>query len=484
MMWTVDKLHETLRTMRAYGSELPNLEVKKALQGYPGKIAETLCAFSNMPDGGTIICGIDEAENFLPVGVYSINELEKAVSSTLRNHLTPSGNAEFTRLHVGDADVLVIEVAPLPLMSRPCYYKGKAYMRSSDGDYAMEDYEITRILASRERKNNDTIPVPGSSLADLDPDYRDRFISSARLTSQRLSTLPPELVLKRKSAVTPQGEQLTLAGLYALGDYPQQFYPSLKISGLVASESARNLDKLETDGPLPDMLEQALRWLVRNLRTSVVDDGQGGLKNETEIPAIVLRELVANALVHRALDTDTSHGKDVVLQIFPDRVVITNPGGLWAITTERLAETGHKTAVNAALYELCKLTQTPSGSRVIEGEGNGIYEAQKAMRQAGLPPIEFIDRGFQFTALIRRSPLASRPDTAMPAPAESSTDQVIYRYLLGAGEQTITQIVDATGLSRRQVDYNLNKLLERGQVVSRPAAKSRANLYRPVGVEG
>lgn len=303
-------------------------------------------------------------------------------------------------------------------------------------------------------------------------------MQAAQRSSARLAKASSELVLQRKSVI--KGSELTLAGVYALGDYPQQFFPSLKVSGVVQEDGARNLDKLETDGPPPEMLDVTVAWLTRNLRVAVIEDGQGGLKNRPEIPLIVLRKLVANALVHRALDRETAQSKDVIIRITADRVVITNPGGLWTITTATLDEPGHKTAVNPALYEICKLAQTPSGSRVIEGEGNGIYEAQKAMREAGLLPLQFIDKGFQFTAIIRRAPLAFTTETALPETSERSTEEIIWNHLTQTGEKTIPEIVEKTGLTRRQVAYNLNKLEDAGTVTSRRRAGERARYYRAV----
>lgn len=490
MEWTLEHLNETLNRLRTYGSEEPRLEIKKATEGYPTSIAETLCAFSNMPDGGTLICGIDEAENFSVVGVYDIDELEKSIASALRNSLTPKGSATFDRITVGDAAVLIVSVAPLPLVDRPCYYRGKAYMRYSDGDYAMDDYEITRVLAARERRQHDLEAVAHTSPEDLDRRYTEKFVSAARHTSQRLSQIDDKVVLARKSVTTADHRQLTLAGLYALGNYPQQFYPALKVSGWVEDEVLRNADKLEADGPLVEMLEQTLQWLVRNLRFSVVSDGQGGLKNQPEIPLIVLRELVANALVHRALDADTAYAKDVVIRVYRNRIVITNPGGLWAVTTANLAQPGRKTAVNSALYEICKLAQISDGSRVIEGEGNGIFEAQKAMRQAGLPPLEFVDKGFQFTVIIRRPSMDVQKDEVAQllesgqdgAPLElAETEQKIYSYLLQGGDRTVAEIMEGLQLTRRQVAYNLGKLKDTGLISSSHVPGKRGAVYGVAG---
>lgn len=479
MEWTQARLEDTLEKLRSHGSETISIELKQAHDGYPKNTAETLCAFSNLPEGGTIIFGIDE-KTFSPVGVYDIVALEEAVTATSRNGLEPKGNPEYTRVKVDGLDILIAQISPLPLQVRPCYYRGRAYMRYSDGDYAMDDYEITRILASRERKNSDVEVVPGTSIQDLDQIYSQNFIQEARLSSTRLRSLDNQaLILARKSVL--KEEQATLAGLYALGDYPQQFFPSLKISGVVEDENLRNLDKLETDGPLPEMLDHALGWLNRNLRTSIKENPDGSLVDQLEIPALALRELVANALVHRALDTDTARIKDITIRIKRDRIVITNPGGLWAVTTKNLAEPGHKTAVNPALYEICKLTRTSQGRRIIEGEGNGVYEAQKAMAEAGLEPIEFIDKGFQFTAIIRRpSPVGEMNMKNIAESQPATTAQIIYDYLLRVGEQGSQTIMQANHLSKRQVNYNLKKLEEEGKVVNRPSGQGRARLYRAV----
>ena len=47
-------VNETLNRLRTYGSEEPRLEIKKAREGYPTSIAETLCAFSTYSRAGRL----------------------------------------------------------------------------------------------------------------------------------------------------------------------------------------------------------------------------------------------------------------------------------------------------------------------------------------------------------------------------------------------------------------------------------------------
>ena len=79
------------------------------------------------------------------------------------------------------------------------------------------------------------------------------------------------------------------------------------------------------EGPIPAMLEDALAWLVRNLKNRTVTTPDGaGLVDEPEIPLVALREFVANALVHRSYDRDAS-GKFVQIFIKRGRVEIISP---------------------------------------------------------------------------------------------------------------------------------------------------------------
>lgn len=56
----------------------------------PAHLGETLCAFANMPDGGTIILGVDEKAGFAVTGVPHLAQLETTITSHNRNDVSPS----------------------------------------------------------------------------------------------------------------------------------------------------------------------------------------------------------------------------------------------------------------------------------------------------------------------------------------------------------------------------------------------------------
>ena len=82
--------------------------------------------------------------------------------------------------------------------------------------------------------------------------------------------------------------------------------------------------RTEVDGPADEQVEQATAALVAELGSDVVV--LGVRRHELpRIPENVLREAIANAVAHRTYETT---GQPVRIEIRPDRVTITSPGGL------------------------------------------------------------------------------------------------------------------------------------------------------------
>ena len=415
MVWSDSSLSELVVSLRRRGRDFSDVEVKRASGGVP-HVSETLCALANMPGGGTILFGFDESAGFATVGVDDAARLEAAVADQARA-LTPPVMVGFTEATVEGAAVVVATVVGLPLRDRPCRYRGRAYLRQSDGDYVMSDQEVLQlaqqsVLAQGGRPRFDASPVDGASRRDLDPELVVEFIAAARKSSRRLSTEPDEAILRLCGVVCAADDRLTLAGLYALGRYPQQFLPSLSITAAVElgpETGARTRDLVHLDGPLPDLLEDAMDWVQRNTVTTIRYGEDGHARDAQEIPMAAVRELVANALVHRDLSPAT-FGKRVEIRLKGDTLVIGNPGGLWGISTQQLGTPRGKSAVNEYLYELCKLIQTPSRARVIEGEGGGIREVRAALRHANMAEPQFLDYGVAFTVLVPRASLIGPAD--------------------------------------------------------------------------
>lgn len=71
-------------------------------------------------------------------------------------------------------------------------------------------------------------------------------------------------------------------------------------------------------------------------------------------PQLVLREAIANALTHRDYSPDAL-GTPVHVDVFTDRIEVSNPGGLFgAVSKQRLIHEASTSTRNAFLFSLLR----------------------------------------------------------------------------------------------------------------------------------
>lgn len=151
--------------------------------------------------------------------------------------------------------------------------------------------------------------VVGAEVSDLDSHAWTGLIESLEKRGSRIrqGIKSEEEVLERLHVIDSESRPI-LAGMLALGYYPQQFYPQLYIDVAVhptkekSADTTRFLDRAHCDGPLPLAVEDAIKVILRNLRTRTVEHGST-MVDEPEIPEIALREAVVNAVTPTAPQT-------------------------------------------------------------------------------------------------------------------------------------------------------------------------------------
>jgi ATP-dependent DNA helicase RecG len=89
-----------------------------------------------------------------------------------------------------------------------------------------------------------------------------------------------------------------------------------------------------------------------------------GREDVYDYPVEALREAVVNALMHRDYGPD-ARGAQVQVEMFQDRLVIRNPGGLYgAVTEDDLGEEGLSSSRNSALATLLQDVYIPGTDRL------------------------------------------------------------------------------------------------------------------------
>ncbi len=476
------ELQELIDSLRSVETDTLHLEAKRAEHELPRRLWETVSAFANTPGGGVLLLGLDEASGFTAVGVRNPKKLQQDLASLCDQMEPPIRGVIELHLFEG-VTLLTAEIPEVSIAQKPSYYPGSgltngAFIRVADGDRKLSQYEVQMMLASRGQPREDEKPVAEATVADLSPELVGGLLQRLRAPEQSVfRRLTDEVALRTLKALVPSNGQWvpSVGGLLALGIYPQQFLPALGVTVVVYPTARvgepgpggeRFLDNRRFEGPMPGLLRPVLDALQRNmLRRAVVR----GLFREDlwEYPETAIREALVNALAHRDLSS-AAQGTPVQVQMFPDRLVLLNPGGLYGpVTVDRLGEVGLSSARNQVLMKLLEDTSAIGESRTVcENRGSGIGAMLAALRQAGMGPPRFMDRIATFeVAFPNHSLLDAETLRWMEriGGADLTDSQRMALALMRQGE-TLTNLVyrQLTGQDSRVVTRELGDLVSRG----------------------
>lgn len=423
-------LDEVVARLRRAGTDLTQVEVKAAAQGVPRSLWPTISSFSNR-DGGLVILGLDEANGFMPAPGFDASRVRDAVAEAFRPRsprdipgpVTPTPSGVIDIAEVDAAPVVVIDVEELPADQRPCYVttqgiENGSYQRVADGDRVMGRYGVFLLRTDASQPTTDVESVESATVDDLDGELVDRFVTRLRRVRPRaVAGLSSDLdVLARMKVLSGDRSTPTLAGLLAFGAYPQQFFPQAMITfnsyaGLTKDSvvgDVRMLDRRTLEGPIPVMVDDAVRAVLANLQHRRVSRGAGAF-DEPEIPVDALREAIVNAVTHRDYST-MALGDQVRLELYPDRLEIHNPGGIWGGRRVTELFDGNSRSRNARLATL--LTDIPlpgTADTVSENAGSGIPRMTGSLGRAGLAAPRFEATLTSMTVVLERHGLLS-PD--------------------------------------------------------------------------
>jgi ATP-dependent DNA helicase RecG len=407
-----DQLDQLLNDLRTFGTDHQTLEAKRAERELPSTIWETLSAFAN-GDGGFILFGVDEVSGFAVTGVADVPRVLSAFQAICAE-MEPPLRPQIDVIAHEPNPVIAATIAPLPRAARPCFRRARgvyegAFIRVGDADQHLARAEVDDMLSGRSGADNSRRPTPEG--ARLDEGAVAVFVAAVRAGSENVSEVDDDALLHAWGATLDS--QPTIAGLLALGESPESIVAAARIAyrrlPRRGSPEETRFSGRHFEGRVGDVLEGALRQLERDLEPlQVVRNGD--VYDELDVPREALREIIANALLHRSL-TPARDGESVSIEVSDDAIVVTSPGGLHPGAEPALLGLDVISSVrNLALVRICERLQTPSGSRIVENQASGIAAADRACHRAGTMPPLFVDLPSRFQVYLLRHPLDADAD--------------------------------------------------------------------------
>ena len=400
---TLKKLINDVITKKA---ESQTIEIKSDEHGCPTRLFDTLSSFSNQDDGGIIIFGIDEKDNFAIKGVYDAQDLQKKVTEQCKQ-MEPAVRALFTMCEIGEKILVSAEIPGVDVSDRPVFYKGVgrikgSYIRVGESDEPMSEYEIYSYEAFRKRIRDDIRIVEGAKIQLFDEKRMAEYLSRVKSERRNLADNVSDDEILELMGVTSDGTP-TLAGLMTFSKYPQTYFPQLCITavalprtemGETGTDGERFIDNKRITGAIPDMLEEAVEFVRTNSRTKTIIDDNGKRVDKNEYPIKAVREAILNALVHRDYSIYTEN-TPIRIEMYRDRMEVTNSGGLYGkISIDALGKV-HPETRNAALANMLELLN------ITENRYSGIPTMRREFLNAGLPAPNFSVIHGEFKVVMR-----------------------------------------------------------------------------------
>ena len=354
-------------------------------------LASEMVAFANS-GGGMIFVGVDDDGTIQALNGPDVHRINQLIGNAASSNMRPAINPVTENVPVATGVVVVVTIpdgVAKPYMDNT----GAIWVKSgSDKRRVTAREEMQRMFQAAQLVHADEVPVPGSSIADIDLDYFRRFYSvgyEQELDEQELSL--GQLLANMRLV---SSGVLTVTGVLLFAREPQNFLPVFLVKAVCYPGNdihvTTYLDSVDILGKLQTEFDDALGFIARNLHRD--QGGQGvNTTGELEIPRIVLEELLANALIHR----DYFVSAPIRVFVFDDRVEIISPGHLPNNLTVANIQAGNSNIRNPILASFAtKLLP-------YRGLGTGIL---RALRE--YPSIEFVNdtEGNLFRAVIRRHP--------------------------------------------------------------------------------
>ena len=491
-----EPLVQAIERLRAQHNDDADYEAKSCAMTLSKSVWESVSAFANT-DGGTLLLGVDENKNFTVPPQFdadkTINQFVDGMGDGSKDGAKVVSPPPYSihRDTLDGAQMVSVQVHENDAAHKPCYVKTKSvstgsYKRQDDKDILLSPTELFEMQNVYKPSEADRAPITDADRGDLDDTTVVAIIDAHRDTKALRGAHSEMQQLERLNILDKKGH-VRLAGVLIAGAYPQQFFPRLYVDvavhpGINKSQDGevRLLDRVQCDGRLQEMVDDAVKAVLRNLRTYSLIEGTGR-RDVPEIPTTVLREAIANAVVHREYDA-LFRNDPVNIDIYSNRVEISSPGGLWGGKTLQNLANGVSRCRNATLMQLLQKTPLIRGDNdgsAVEGQGSGIQFMINRMKELSLAQPDFQPTFDRFRVILYRggAELAMnqqwvRSHVGHDLPGRESS---VLHTVRAFGRASVHDIRDRLGYDSDDIRAMLATLVEAGLI-----RQVSTDVYKPL----
>lgn len=467
---------EELAEVIAAGESL-TVEFKRATQGAlnDSALVEAVVCLAN-GDGGWLLLGVADDGAVTGMAPRHGSTTEPHLLQAMILNKTDSPVATYVEIfELASLPVATIEVPKMPV---PVGTKTGKYVRRAlkvDGTPECVPYPLHEMLSvglTAQGRDYAATPARGASVSDLDADefHRFRRLCAAGKGDRALAELGDEEILRSLRLVLPEHDNaLTLGSILLFGTRSAvlRFVPTAEVifqelrGGAVATNETMTMPLFRAADRLFELID------VRNSEQELmVGLHRIGIPR---VPTGIIRESIANALVHR----DYSEPGPVTVQLTDDLFRVKSPGGFPAgITLQNfLDDSKPRSPILAEAFKRAGIVDRAGrGIREMYGQllrtGRGVPDYSTTNNRAVIVQIGTSDADVEMVRFVLEYEESSSHILQLP-------QLQILHEIKAMGPETTVELVAATHESESVVRTHLARLAEMGLVESRGNGRSR-----------
>src|SRR3989338_1952229 len=325
------------------------------------KLAEIICGLANT-DGGFLILGVSEKGEIKGLRC-DLDKLQQDIANTRQSiHSSPHIS---TSIHtLGDKKIALIEINKANDKNAHTY-NGAVYVRIGSTTHKLEGQGIKNYLIKRGQ-----------------PDYLKSNNVQEFIISNMFGKINGKLKLKN------------IATLF-FSKEPHRWHTQseVRIVRFSGTEPINIISQRDFRSDPMENIEQTIAFIRENIsKRFIIPENSPRRIEIEEYPTAVIREAIVNAVAHR----DYYSYDSIQINLFDDRIEISNPGGLpQGLTKEFFGKRSVRR--NPLTYRILR------DCHYVEGLGLGVPQMRNEMRKAGLRDPEFNFEGGFFVVTLRNA---------------------------------------------------------------------------------
>ncbi len=399
--WVETAMQILAKSLKPVPVELNELDWKSGLSDKNERLAQHISAFANYPGGGYLAYGISNSGSSTPLSKEEMDNIIQKLGNIARNNLAQPVGIDHAIVEYQNNPVLFIHIPEHT--DKPVYLRGcdifESYKRSAGQTVKLSRHEVKQLISISSGFNFEE-QVAARSLDNDEVlkllDYDSYFnLQEKRLPDTKqgiLQSLASEDLISKSGL---KWDILNLGALLYARDLKQFKDLKRKAVRVITYKEGSRINALmeqEREKGYASDFEGLVNYIMNQLPTNEVIEN--ALRKQVKVyPEKAIREFVANAIIHQDL---TVTGSGVMIEIFADRIEITNPG-VPLVDTNRFIDTAPKSR-NETLASLMRRMN------ICEERGSGVDRAIEAIEVFQLPAPKFI-RGDDYTRVIMFAPM-------------------------------------------------------------------------------